>query len=53
MWPMNGRYQCRRCLLYHRIPWEQHPLGGRLTQEFSAQTRDHRAIYQVFMRAMK
>ena len=23
MWPMNGRYQCRRCLQYHRVPWEE------------------------------
>ena len=22
MWPINGRYQCRRCLHYHDVAWE-------------------------------
>jgi hypothetical protein len=21
MWPINGKYQCRRCLRYHEIRW--------------------------------
>ena len=23
MWPVNGQYQCRRCLTYHRVCWEE------------------------------
>jgi hypothetical protein len=23
MWPINGRYQCRTCLRYHPVAWEQ------------------------------
>ncbi len=22
MWPIGGRYQCRRCFLYHPVRWE-------------------------------
>jgi len=22
MWPINGRYQCRRCLRHHPVAWE-------------------------------
>jgi hypothetical protein len=22
MWPVNGQYQCRRCLTYHRVCWD-------------------------------
>ncbi len=22
MWPIRGRYQCRRCFLYHPVRWE-------------------------------
>ena len=23
MWPVRGQYQCRRCLCYHPVRWEQ------------------------------
>lgn len=23
MWPVRGRYQCRRCFRYHRVPWDR------------------------------
>jgi hypothetical protein len=23
MWPINGRYQCRKCLRYHAVAWAQ------------------------------
>jgi hypothetical protein len=25
MWPINGRYQCRKCLRYSNIPWAAAP----------------------------
>lgn len=41
MWPVNGHYQCRRCLRYHPVSWEQ-PVKKQLAEakEFVAALRN-------------
>jgi len=31
MWPINGRYQCRRCFQYHPIAWDMQDRNVKFT----------------------
>lgn len=31
MWPVNGTYQCPRCLRKYPVPWEQKPVAAAAT----------------------
>jgi len=28
MWPIHGRYQCRKCGRIHPVPWASHRVSG-------------------------
>jgi hypothetical protein len=40
MWPIHGRYVCRRCLREHAVNWE----GPATPQEYGAQPEEQQGV---------
>lgn len=44
MWPIQGQYQCRRCMHSHPIPWAQDAAGDKIAREFATQITEQEAV---------
>ncbi|HZQ55990.1 MAG TPA: hypothetical protein VFB14_27600 [Bryobacteraceae bacterium] len=41
MWPIHGQYQCRRCLRYHTVAWEQPQAEGPVARASQSLCLEH------------